>query len=203
MSWRSKLNKIALITSLLILASPVFAVEKGNHAQHSKYAGEETRDIKSLSASDIEELRKGGGWGLAKPAELNGVPGPSHLLDMKNDIPLSNAQVEAITAIYNQMKKQAIQQGEQLIALERILDHKFRSGSVEPKSLRSILEDIARVRMELRYTHLVSHLQTPKILSAIQISKYNSLRGYSNTAVCDAPPKGHDSKMWRKHNNCK
>ena len=35
----------------------------------SKYVGEENRKIKSLSPDDVEELKKGGGWGLAKAAE--------------------------------------------------------------------------------------------------------------------------------------
>ncbi|MBT3972460.1 MAG: hypothetical protein HOE99_01485, partial [Acidiferrobacteraceae bacterium] len=49
----------------------------------SPYVGQETRVIKSLSAEDIDDLINGRGWGLAKPAELNGVPGPAHLLEMQ------------------------------------------------------------------------------------------------------------------------
>ncbi|MBL4876875.1 MAG: hypothetical protein JKY10_10340, partial [Cohaesibacteraceae bacterium] len=61
-------------------------------SQHgSHYAGEENRAIKSLSNADIAELKRGGGWGLAKAAELNGVPGPSHLLKMKNQVGLDGS----------------------------------------------------------------------------------------------------------------
>ena len=35
----------------------------------SNYTGQELRIIKSLSADDIEQLRKGKGWGLAKAAD--------------------------------------------------------------------------------------------------------------------------------------
>ena len=63
----------------------------------SPYAGEESRAVKSLSAEDIAELRRGGGWGLARAAELNGMPGPIHLLELKDDIPLTREQVSAIT----------------------------------------------------------------------------------------------------------
>lgn len=41
----------------------------------SPYAGMEGREIKALSETDIEELRLGGGWGMALAAELNGAPG--------------------------------------------------------------------------------------------------------------------------------
>ncbi|NBS95027.1 MAG: hypothetical protein EBT08_02540 [Betaproteobacteria bacterium] len=53
----------------------------------------QSRAIKSLSDSDIQELRWDGGWGLALPAELNGMPGPVHLLELKDQIPLATDQV--------------------------------------------------------------------------------------------------------------
>jgi hypothetical protein len=57
---------------------------------------EEKREIKSLSATDIEELQNGKGWGLAKAAELNGVPGPARLLEMKDETDLSAEQIRVI-----------------------------------------------------------------------------------------------------------
>ena len=41
----------------------------------------------------------GKGWGLAKAAELNGVPGPVHLMEMKEEIDLSAEQIRAIEGI--------------------------------------------------------------------------------------------------------
>jgi hypothetical protein len=76
-----------------------FSVQAQDHAHSnhaSPYAGLEVRRIKSLSEDDLAELRKGGGWGLALPAELNGMPGPSHLLALKDEIGLSAGQVAKI-----------------------------------------------------------------------------------------------------------
>ncbi|MFS4582478.1 hypothetical protein [Phaeobacter sp. C3_T13_0] len=42
--------------------------------------GFEAREIARLSEQDIDALRNGAGWSLALPAELNGFPGPSHVL---------------------------------------------------------------------------------------------------------------------------
>ena len=67
----TKITIIILIAILLQLVS--FSCAHDTHK--SKYAGEEKRAIKSLSAADIEELQKGGGWGLAKAAELNATLG--------------------------------------------------------------------------------------------------------------------------------
>lgn len=171
----------------------------GGHA--SKYAGQETRDIKSLSEDDIAELKRGGGWGLARAAELNGIPGPAHLLELKDQIPLDQDQVDRIRALYEDMKTKAIAEGERLIELERELENRFRSGGMTGQHLNEGLSAIGESRTRLRYIHLSTHLQTPAILTAEQIATYNSLRGY-DTSACAQVPAGHDPEMWRRHNNC-
>lgn len=192
--------RIAAILTAIAFTVPVQASE-GQHSHGSKYAGQEQRTIKSLSADDIEELRRGGGWGLAKAAELNGVPGPAHLLQMRDEIPLDAEQVAAITALYEQMKSQAVRQGEKLIALEQALEVHFQNGTITDDILRASLDAIADVRKELRYIHLAAHLETPKLLSRAQIARYNALRGYDRSS-CGHVPAGHDPALWRKHNGC-
>ena len=54
--------------------------------QPQPYAGQETRVISSLSPEDQRALRAGEGGGLAKPAELNGYPGPAHVLELELDV---------------------------------------------------------------------------------------------------------------------
>ncbi len=196
------MNKFLLALPMLVLGFTAEARDT-QLSQVSKYLGQETRTIKSLSPDDIAELRRGGGWGLAKAAELNGVPGPAHLLELKDEIPLDEVQVSALTEIFERMKAQAIQQGERLIALERELENHFRNRSITDARLRASLDGIAEARKELRYIHLATHLKTPEILSRDQIEKYNALRGYSNPNPCANIPQGHDAEMWRKHNGCK
>jgi len=193
---------VLLSLPFLVLGLAARADDPG-HSHLSKYAGQETRDIKSLSPDDIAELRRGGGWGLAKAAELNGVPGPAHLLELKDEIALDDAQVSALSQLYERMKAEAIEQGERLITLERDLEGHFRDGTITDAILRSSLDDIAAARRNLRYIHLATHLQTPAILSPDQIRKYNELRGYSNPDPCASVPEGHDAEMWRRHNGCK
>ena len=144
----------------------------------SPYAGEESRAVKSLSPEDIAELRRGGGWGFAKAAELNGMPGPFHLLELKDEIPLTREQVTAITAIHERMREAAVAEGEHFIAAERVLEDAFRAGAVTEKGLRALLADIARSRARLRFIHLSAHLETPALLTDDQIARYDALRGY-------------------------
>lgn len=173
-----------------------------DHDYHSEYAGQESRDIKSLSPDDIDALRNGKGWGLAKAAELNGIPGPVHLLDMSNEIGLSRGQIDKVEALFKIMKQQAIPLGLQLINLEKELNKFFSNKSITKTILGEQLGKIAEVRKQLRYVHLATHLDTPNILSTEQINLYNQLRGYTSSDPCQNTPVGHDVAMWKKHNNC-
>jgi hypothetical protein len=193
--------KVTILVSILILI-PAFIFSTTDRSHNSKYAGEEKREIKSLSESDIEELKNGKGWGLAKAAELNGVPGPAHLLEMKEKINLSAQQIREIEDIYRKMKQEAIPLGLELINLERELNNHFAKRTISDELLSQILQRIAQVHRQLRYVHLSTHLKTPIILKSEQITLYNKLRGYSSDDPCENIPKGHDPKMWKKHHNC-
>lgn len=191
----------------LILMAAIVAITWANlvvadQAKHTQYAGQEKRAIKSLSDEDIAELERGGGWGMAKAAELNGLPGPLHLLELKNEIGLTNDQLDEIQTLYNQMKEQAIEHGKRFIMLEKELEERFQSNPPTDTELNTMLQAIGQVRSQLRFIHLSTHLKTPRILTEQQIQTYNQLRGYSSVDPCDNVPKGHDATMWRKHNQC-
>jgi len=193
-----------LIFLLLFIIFPLMTVAKDNHQHHhSSYAGEETRIIKSLSADDVDQLKNGKGWGFAKAAELNGMPGPLHVLEMKNEISLTEIQEKKISALYKKMKEEAISLGEKYVNLEKALNDSFAQKKISEKSLEKQLKEIANVRSSLRFIHLKAHLATPNILTEHQIKKYNKLRGYGVTDPCDHVPAGHNAEMWKKHNGCK
>ena len=145
--------------------------------------------------------RKCGRWGLARAAELNGMPGPAHLMELKDRIPLTADQATAISAIFRDMRATAITEAERLISREEALETAFRNGSVTERSLQALLSEIGQARMALRYVHLVAHLKTLPLLTHDQIVRYNVLRGYAGDP-CANPPDGHDASMWRKHNGC-
>lgn len=167
----------------------------------SPYAGFENRAIKSLSEADLEELRRGGGWGLALAAELNGVPGPAHLLELKEEIGLAPAQVAAIEAIHARMREEAQEAGARLIRAEEAIEAAFRDGGLEPARLRALIDAAAAARADLRFVHLRRHLDTPALLEPAQIAAYRRLRGYGSDP-CAEVPAGHNPTMWRRHNNC-
>jgi hypothetical protein len=194
-------TKVTMLFLILILTT-LSTLSAADHSYKSKYAGEEKREIKSLSETDIEELKNGKGWGLAKAAELNGLPGPAHLLEMKEEIHLSAKQIRLIEDLYIKMKKDAIPLGLELIELERELNNHFSNRTITDELLGILLERIAQIQKKLRYVHLSTHLETPNILTPEQIALYNKLRGYSSDDPCENIPKGHDPEMWKRHHNC-
>ena len=193
-----KKNILLLAVAICI---PLSSVAQHNHGAQTPYAGMQNRPIKSLSDSDMEELRRGGGWGLALSAELNGMPGPAHLLELKDQIPLTQDQVAKTQALFDDMRKAAIPTGERLIAAEAALEAAFAKGAVDETSLRRFLAEAESARTELRYIHLSQHFKTVQFLKPDQIKKYNILRGYAEDP-CKNITAGHNREMYRRHMGC-
>lgn len=138
------------------------------------------REVKALSPDEIAELESGQGMGFALAAELNGYPGPRHVLELRHELELTEEQESATQRIFDAMQADAREQGSELIALERELDRAFRSGTVDARSMDDLLSQIGRVRARLRGTHLRAHLELVEHLSPHQIHRYGELRGYGN-----------------------
>lgn len=183
----------------LSIAFALIADEKESHI--SNYTGEVDRVIKSLSAKDIEDLMLGNGMGLAKAAELNGYPGPKHVLEIQEELFLEKEQLTSINQIFEDMKSQAQSQGQKLISLEKSLDDYFSNTTITNDTLEKTLKKIAEAKSKLRYIHLSAHIKTTEILSKNQIKKYNQLRGYADNP-CEKIPEGHNKEMWMLHNGC-
>lgn len=73
--------KLAVVLMAMAGSTATAQMQHHGNMANQPYAGQQQRSITSLSADDQLALRAGQGWGLAKPAELNGVPGPLHLLE--------------------------------------------------------------------------------------------------------------------------
>lgn len=192
-------HRLLLLTACLLW--PFVGMAQHQHGAQQPYAGLQSRPIKSLSEGDITELRRGGGWGLALPAELNGHPGPAHLLELRDQIPLSAEQVTRIQGLYDNMRQAAVPVGEQLIAAEAAIEAAFASGQVEEGLLRRLLNGAERARSELRFIHLSQHVKTVGLLQPQQIQRYKVLRGYASDP-CTNIPQGHDPVMYRRHMGC-
>lgn len=172
----------------------------------SPYAGQEAREIVSLSETDIAALAEGSGiafGGMAKFAELNGYPGPRHVLELADDLELTDEQQTRTQELYDVMRSDAIVLGEEIIEAERQVDESFKRNTITSESLGEGIRDSARIYGELRDVHLQAHLTMVDILTEEQVAQYNELRGYEAlTNPCENAPEGHDADLWRLHNGC-
>ncbi len=144
----------------------------------SPYAAEAPREIKSLSAEEVQGYLAGKGMGLARPAELNGYPGPAHVLEMAEQIGLTAEQKVRTQSLFDSMQSNAAAAGRDLVEEERALDRLFATRAATPANLSASLEKIAAVQAKVRAAHLEAHLAQAAILTAAQMEAYIRLRGY-------------------------
>jgi len=149
-------------------------------AGQSPYVGETSRAIKSLSGNDVADYLAGNGMGLAKAAELNGYPGPAHVLALAEPLALTDPQRADTQAVFARMQAEARALGERLIAEERALDRAFADHTVTPDALAAATASIAALQGRLRDVHLRAHLEQVRILTPGQVARYASLRGYTD-----------------------
>jgi Spy/CpxP family protein refolding chaperone len=166
----------------LIAITAVVFVASSNATPTSPYAGQEQREIKSLSQQEMNDYLAGKGMGFAKAAELNGYPGPLHVLELADRLKLTAEQRQRTEALFKDMKSKAVAAGQALIDEERALNALFASKSVTPASLKSAVERVAARQAQVRFIHLETHLAQLGLLSPQQVVAYNELRGYSSAA---------------------
>ncbi len=180
--------KFTSVVAISVLA----LINTASATQPGLYSGQEQREIKALSADEIQNYLAGKGAGLAKAAELNHYPGPAHVLELADKLSLSAEQKTRTKAIFDAMQKEAIRQGKSLVEKEQALDRQFAAGAVTTDSLHSVLKQIGALQADVRRAHLQAHIEQRAILTKVQIAKYDELRGY--TSQSNTGPGEHSHK---------
>jgi Spy/CpxP family protein refolding chaperone len=166
-------------TSIAAMALTLMNIAAAAWAQtHQPYAGLQARPVKALSDQQIADLKAGRGMGLALAAELNGYPGPMHVLELATALGLSDEQRATVAGLFDAMKREAVPLGERLIAAETALDRQFADKTITAASLGEATRGIAALQGELRLAHLKYHLATLELLTPEQAARYATLRGY-------------------------
>ena len=169
------------VTALLIAcAAPAMA----QHGHDSPYRDQHQAGTRGLSARERDDLLAGRGMGLARAAELNGYPGPRHVLDAAADgsLALTTEQRAGVQRVFDAMERDARRLGARVVTEEQALEAAFRGGAITEAELAERVSRLALVQGELRQVHLRAHLATRAILSAEQIARYENLRGYAPAA---------------------
>jgi Spy/CpxP family protein refolding chaperone len=169
----------SLLPAALVGGGSAESTEHGvSHAaqQAQPYGGEDGRQVASLSEEELIGYREGRGLGLARPAELNGYPGPMHVLDLASELGLSPEQRLAFEAIKARMRQAAQAAGARYLEAERAVNDAFRTG--ETARIESLVRHADAARAEVRLTHLRAHIETATLLTPEQRRRYAELRGY-------------------------
>jgi Spy/CpxP family protein refolding chaperone len=150
-------------------------------AEHglAPYAGWDGRAIKALSPEQIDNLQSGRGMGLALAAELNGYPGPRHVLDLAAQLGLTAFQRAETQRLFDAMQAEAVALGEQVIAGEAALERLFATGTASDAAIMAAAVEVGRAQGVLRAHHLRYHVATRDLLSPHQVARYRQLRGYA------------------------
>lgn len=126
---------------------------------------------------DKESLENSEGAGMASYADLNGYPGPKHILEMQEELNLTEQQLKDVQSIFEAMKENARAKGDAIIATEVALERSFRVGNVTEADAKRLSREIGILRGELRAVHLTAHIQAKHVLTKKQAATYNSIRG--------------------------
>lgn len=169
-----------LMAGAVLLSGTALAQHAGHgDGSATPYAGLQAREIKALSPEEARGLLEGQGMRLALAAELNGYPGPTHVLELAEPLQLTPAQRSATQALMHSHKTEARDLGAQTLAAERELDLAFARKTVTDAELSRLTARIGELQARLRAAHLRTHLQQTALLTPHQLHRYQRLRGYA------------------------
>ena len=191
----------AFTLAAALLASPVAAQPTGAHgprhqdspapppghgptaaapAEPSRpYADSAKRRIKALSEEQVAGLLAGRGMSLALAAELNGYPGPMHVLEHAAALGLTPEQRARAEGLRRAVESEARAIGARVVALEEELDGLFARGDADAGRLAALNAALGAVGGRLREVHLAAHIGMREALSPAQRAAYARLRGYT------------------------
>jgi len=164
--------RVTLFTIALASASMAFGGTR-------PYAGQEQRSVKALSEQKISGYLSGAGMGYAKAAELNHYPWPKHVLELADELDLTEEQRRATVALVQGVKTGASKLGEAIVEAERTLDAAFAGAAITSAELDHQLGEIAGLEARLRGVHLKAHLAMRRLMTDEQVAHYDELRGYA------------------------
>jgi Spy/CpxP family protein refolding chaperone len=183
---RTRLGPALSVVAVALLPASALA-----GAQPSPYTEHSGREIKALSPEEVDQLLTGQGMGLALAGELNGYPGPKHVLELAGELALSDEQRAAVGRVHDAMQGEAVELGRRTIDAERRLDALFAGGEATSETLRAALDELGDLQAALRHAHLDAHLATRALLTEAQARRYDELRGYADGGHGGHHPERH------------
>jgi Spy/CpxP family protein refolding chaperone len=174
------MRSAAFAFAITALAAGAGVAQHHVGARHAQpYAGQEARSITSLAPDEVQGFLDGRGMGLAKAAELNGFPGPMHVLELADELKLTGEQRRQVQEAFERMRARAVDLGGKYVAAEQAVDDAFRSRMADATLVAARVAEANRLLGEVRLSHLDAHLEIAPLLTSEQRARYAELRGYA------------------------
>lgn len=172
---------LCIAVSTALTSSATVAQEHDHHRHAQPYAGQQARAISTLTEQELQGFLDGRGMGLARPAEVNGFPGPMHVIELSGPLQLSEDQLHRVRAVYERMKAKATELGKQYVNAERAVDAAFKAKGGDAGEVAARVAEASRLLAEIRLAHLNAHIEITPLLTPGQLARYADLRGYRDT----------------------
>ena len=192
------MQRFVALAFAVLAASPLAAQPVGSQHQHGAaspprptptaaasaelprpYADLARRRVKALSEEQAADLLAGRGISLALAAELNGYPGPMHILEHAAALGLTPEQRAQAEELRRAMEGEARAIGARIVASEEELDSLFKRGEADAGRLAALTAALGALGGRLREAHLAAHIGMREALSPEQRAAYARLRGYT------------------------
>jgi Spy/CpxP family protein refolding chaperone len=136
----------------------------------------------SLSGEQAAGLVVPSGMGRGRIAERNHHPGPSHVLDLADELGLDRSQIARLSDIERRLKADARDLAGDLLEQESVLAAGFAAATADAAQIGRISDTMAAIEAQLRTLHLTAHLETRAVLTPAQLARYEFLQGYTDSA---------------------
>jgi Spy/CpxP family protein refolding chaperone len=179
---------------LIALLAASLCLPAGANAQHLHGTPPPVAHPHTSAGMSEADLLAGAGGGLAQVADVNGYPGPKHVLEFADALALTGTQRVLTTRLRDETFAKAREAGKALVDAERALAARFAGGRITEPELAAALERIGDLQARLRGIHLRAHLRQRGLLTTIQQTRYGALRqGVAAPAADPAhSPGSHD-----------
>ena len=125
---------------------------------------------------DKDQLLNGKADGQTLMAERNGFPNLQKIISYKDQLGLSKDQMKKLNEMSANLSASTTVKGQEIVDAEEDLNKLFESGTISEKTLRTKLEQIGKMRADLRFVYLQVYLKEKQILTAKQWERLKELR---------------------------
>lgn len=176
---------LAVIASL-VAAAVDDPVEAERAAADAAAAARQGTGIPALSAEQQAAYLDGRPMWMASTAEFNRYPDPRRVLELATALELTARQLQAITALVADTRRQAVDLGREIIAQEQKLNRIFAWHQATSTNIEDIVMEIGLLQALLRQTHLTARIQARDLLTETQVQRYEELQGTGAQDAADS-----------------